>query len=129
MVHETVPAGPGYGEVSVQVPIDVLAATDVAARGIDVEDVDLVINYDVPQDIEYYIHRIGRTARAGRTGRAITLRGSEGILQTQDDPDYTKIQDRPYPAPDAGRCRGEPDPEAHRPGAAGHRMKGASSAT
>ncbi|QSZ66477.1 DEAD/DEAH box helicase [Methanofollis aquaemaris] len=55
--------------------IDVLIATDVAARGIDVEDVELVINYDLPQDIEYYIHRIGRTARAGRGGRAITFVG------------------------------------------------------
>ncbi|WP_246589285.1 DEAD/DEAH box helicase [Methanofollis formosanus] len=55
--------------------IDVLIATDVAARGIDVEDVELVINYDLPQDIEYYVHRIGRTARAGRGGRAITFVG------------------------------------------------------
>lgn len=55
--------------------IDVLIATDVAARGIDVEDVELVINYDLPQDLEYYVHRIGRTARAGRGGRAITFIG------------------------------------------------------
>lgn len=55
--------------------IDVLIATDVAARGIDVEDVELVINYDLPQDLEYYVHRIGRTARAGRGGRAITFMG------------------------------------------------------
>jgi ATP-dependent RNA helicase DeaD len=53
--------------------IDILIATDVAARGIDVDDVDMVINYDVPQDVEYYIHRIGRTGRAGKSGRAITF--------------------------------------------------------
>lgn len=53
--------------------IDILVATDVAARGIDVDDVDVVFNYDVPQDPEYYVHRIGRTGRAGRTGKAITF--------------------------------------------------------
>ena len=52
---------------------DILIATDVAARGIDVDDVEIVINYDVPEDIEYYVHRIGRTGRAGRKGRALTL--------------------------------------------------------
>ena len=46
----------------------ILIATDVAARGIDVDDVEAVINYDIPQDIEYYVHRIGRTGRAGRKG-------------------------------------------------------------
>ena len=51
----------------------ILIATDVAARGIDVDDIDLVINYDIPQDNEYYIHRVGRTGRAGRKGVAITL--------------------------------------------------------
>lgn len=51
----------------------ILIATDVAARGIDVDDIDLVINYDIPQDNEYYIHRVGRTGRAGKKGVAITL--------------------------------------------------------
>lgn len=50
-----------------------LIATDVAARGIDVNDVDFVINYDIPQNTEYYVHRIGRTGRAGKTGSAITM--------------------------------------------------------
>ena len=50
-----------------------LVATDVAARGIDVEDISLVISYDVPQDKERYVHRIGRTGRAGKVGKAITL--------------------------------------------------------
>ena len=53
--------------------IDILVATDVAARGIDVDDIEMVVNYDVPQDEEYYVHRIGRTARAGRSGRAFTF--------------------------------------------------------
>ncbi|MEX1062050.1 MAG: DEAD/DEAH box helicase [Balneolaceae bacterium] len=53
--------------------IDILIATDVAARGLDVDDVDVVFNYDIPQDPEYYVHRIGRTGRAGRKGVAYTF--------------------------------------------------------
>ena len=53
--------------------IDVLVATDVAARGIDVEKIDVVVNYDMPQDPDSYIHRIGRTGRAGKYGDAYTL--------------------------------------------------------
>jgi ATP-dependent RNA helicase RhlB len=55
----------------------ILVATDVAARGLDIEDLEMVINYDMPQDFENYVHRIGRTARAGKGGKAITL-ASEG---------------------------------------------------
>ncbi|MGX8852904.1 DEAD/DEAH box helicase [Amedibacillus sp. YH-ame10] len=51
----------------------ILIATDVAARGIDVDDIDLVVNFDIPQDNEYYIHRVGRTGRAGKKGVAVTL--------------------------------------------------------
>lgn len=58
--------------------IDVLVATDIVARGIDIDDIEVVINYDVPHDAEDYVHRIGRTARANRNGTAITLvRGKE----------------------------------------------------
>ena len=53
--------------------VEVLVATDVAARGLDVEHISHVINYDLPQDAETYVHRIGRTGRAGRTGEAITF--------------------------------------------------------
>ena len=53
--------------------ISILVASDVAARGIDVEDVEVVFNYDLPQDTEYYIHRIGRTARAGKGGKSISF--------------------------------------------------------
>lgn len=52
---------------------DVLVATDIVARGIDIDDIAMVINYDVPHDVEDYVHRIGRTARADRDGEAITL--------------------------------------------------------
>jgi len=54
----------------------VLIATDVASRGIDVDDVDCVINYDVPEENEYYIHRIGRTGRAKRKGAAYSIIGN-----------------------------------------------------
>jgi ATP-dependent RNA helicase DeaD len=53
--------------------VEILVATDVAARGLDIEDVSHVINYDVPYDPESYVHRIGRTGRAGRSGEAVTL--------------------------------------------------------
>ena len=56
--------------------LPVLIATDVASRGIDVDDVELVINYDIPAENEYYIHRIGRTGRAKRKGIAISILGS-----------------------------------------------------
>ncbi|MDI6867631.1 DEAD/DEAH box helicase [Methanoculleus sp.] len=82
--------------------IDILVATDVAARGIDVDNVDLVINYDVPQDIEYYIHRIGRTARAGRTGRAITFVGPKDYFKLRTIQDYTRIKIARIPLPTPG---------------------------
>ncbi len=63
----------------------ILIATDVAARGIDVENVDAVFNFDIPQDIEFYVHRIGRTARAGKDGKAYTLiSGRRQFYQLRD---------------------------------------------
>ena len=56
--------------------LPILIATDVASRGIDVDDVDCVINYDVPEENEYYIHRIGRTGRAKRKGIAVSILGT-----------------------------------------------------
>lgn len=51
--------------------VKIMVATDVASRGLNMKDIDLVINFDVPQDPESYVHRIGRTARAGKSGKAI----------------------------------------------------------
>ena len=51
----------------------ILVATDVAARGLQIDDLPLVVNYDIPEDYENYVHRIGRTARAGKSGKAMTL--------------------------------------------------------
>ena len=63
---------------------NILIATDVAARGIDVDDVEAVINYDIPQDIEYYVHRIGRTGRAGRKGRSFTFVSGREIYKIRE---------------------------------------------
>jgi len=79
--------------------IKIMIATDVAARGIDVNHLDMVINYDLPQDDEYYIHRIGRTGRASAQGTAITLlspkqrRSWARLIQTQK----LTVANMPYP--------------------------------
>lgn len=71
----------------------ILVATDVAARGIDVNDVEIVLNFDLPQDEEYYVHRIGRTARAGKAGKSFTLiQGRGQFTQLKDIMRYTKSQ-------------------------------------
>jgi superfamily II DNA/RNA helicase len=66
--------------------LDVLVATDIVARGIDIDDITMVINYDVPHDAEDYVHRIGRTARADKDGSAITL------ISAKDIEDFMKIE-------------------------------------
>lgn len=72
--------------------IDILVATDVAARGIDVPDVEAVFNYDVPNDNEYYVHRIGRTGRAGKTGQAFTFVAGKEIYKLRDIQRFTKTK-------------------------------------
>lgn len=70
--------------------INVLVATDVAARGIDVDNIEAVINYDIPNDEEYYVHRIGRTGRAGKTGKAYTFISGREIYKIKDIQRFTK---------------------------------------
>ena len=72
--------------------IEILVATDVAARGIDVDDVEAVFNYDVPNNEEYYVHRIGRTGRAGKKGQAFTFVSGKEIYQLRDIQRYTKVR-------------------------------------
>ena len=71
---------------------DILIATDVAARGIDVDDVEAVFNFDIPQDDEYYVHRIGRTGRAGRTGRSFTFVKGKEVYKLKDIMRYCKTK-------------------------------------
>lgn len=70
--------------------VEVLIATDVAARGLDVENVEAVINYDIPKDEEYYVHRIGRTGRAGKSGTAYTFVSGRQIYRLKEIERYTK---------------------------------------
>jgi ATP-dependent RNA helicase DeaD len=82
--------------------LDFLVATDVAARGIDVDDVEVVFNYDLPYDGEDYVHRIGRTGRAGRKGRAISFVSGRELFQIRNIERYTnvRIQRAKIPTPD-----------------------------
>ncbi len=78
---------------------NILIATDVAARGIDVDDVEVVINYDLPQDNEYYVHRIGRTGRAGKTGRSFTFVSGKEIFRIRQIERFCKttIEEKKLP--------------------------------
>lgn len=80
--------------------VDILVATDVAARGIDVDDVDIVFNYDLPQDDEYYVHRIGRTGRAGKGGVAFTFVSGREVYKLKEIQRYckTKISAKKVPS-------------------------------
>lgn len=72
--------------------IDILIATDVAARGLDVSDIDVVFNYDLPQQAEYYVHRIGRTARAGKKGLSFTFVTNRDYPKFKEIEKYAKIK-------------------------------------
>src|SRR5581483_2548160 len=68
--------------------VPILVATDVASRGLHIEGVNLVFNYDLPQDREAYVHRIGRTARAGATGKALSLADEEYVMSLEEIEEY-----------------------------------------
>ena len=70
----------------------ILVATDVAARGLQIDDLPLVVNYDIPEDYENYVHRIGRTARAGKSGKAITLADEEFVYGLEAIEKYIKMK-------------------------------------
>ncbi|MDU1582811.1 MAG: DEAD/DEAH box helicase [Peptoniphilus harei] len=72
--------------------IDILIATDVAARGLDVSDIDVVFNYDLPQQAEYYVHRIGRTARAGKKGVSFTFVTNKDYSKFREIEKYANIK-------------------------------------
>ena len=97
--------------------VDILVTTDIVARGIDIDDIAMVINYDVPHDAEDYVHRVGRTARAGADGKAVTL------VSERDQPKFGAIERflekpvRKEPLPDSlGKApQYNPDRRASRP--------------
>ena len=82
--------------------LDILVATDVAARGLDIKNVEIVINYDVPEKAEYYVHRIGRTGRIGNKGYAFTLVSKREMSRLDVIANFTKtkIKKRRIPTPD-----------------------------
>lgn len=80
--------------------IDVLVATDIVSRGIDIDDITMVINYDVPRDVEDYVHRIGRTARADRDGEAITLVNQDDIYYFQQIEKFLEKEIEKMPLPE-----------------------------
>ncbi len=79
--------------------LNVLVATDVAARGIDVDDIEVVFNYDLPVDEEYYVHRIGRTGRAGRDGKSISFVTPREMYKARDIQRYTNAPMADYEIP------------------------------
>src|SRR5690606_37814649 len=82
--------------------VEILVATDVASRGIDVKDVEMVVNYDLPKDEEDYVHRIGRTGRAGKNGLALSFASGKDIfrLRNIERVSKQKIPRRPVPTLD-----------------------------
>ncbi len=79
--------------------INVLVATDVAARGLDIQNVDLVINYDIPEKEDYYVHRIGRSGRAGKAGESITIASYRDRLRLHSIEHYIKKKIDKIPVP------------------------------
>ena len=82
--------------------LDILVATDVAARGLDIKNVEVVVNYDVPEKAEYYVHRIGRTGRIGNKGYSFTLVSRRDVSRIASIMNFTKtkIKKRNIPTPD-----------------------------
>ena len=87
--------------------IEILIATDVAARGLDVDDIDLVVNYEIPHDPEDYVHRIGRTGRAGRSGRAVSFVFGRDIYRLQTIEKYTRQSIRRERVPSQEQVEGK----------------------
>ncbi|MEN8773868.1 MAG: DEAD/DEAH box helicase [Akkermansiaceae bacterium] len=87
--------------------IEILVATDVAARGLDVDNIDLVVNYEIPHDPEDYVHRIGRTGRAGRSGRAVSFVFGRDIYRLQTIEKYTRQNIRRERVPSQEQVEGK----------------------
>ncbi|MCG3176477.1 MAG: ATP-dependent RNA helicase RhlE [Candidatus Omnitrophica bacterium] len=100
----------------------ILVATDIASRGIDVKGIELVINYDLPDDVDNYVHRIGRTGRAGRAGHAITLASPDQGSQVRDIERLTRepLKVSTHPAVPEQRFSAGSSPQHRRPGPGGY---------
>ncbi|MBL7798515.1 MAG: DEAD/DEAH box helicase, partial [Saprospiraceae bacterium] len=94
--------------------INLLVATDVLSRGIDIDGIDLVVNYDVPQDAEDYVHRVGRTARAAREGAALTLIGLADQRRFQRIEELIGSEVEKLPVPESIGKTPEYAPKQHR---------------
>lgn len=94
--------------------INMLIATDIVSRGIDIDDISLVINFDVPYEVEDYVHRIGRTARAGDSGMAITLVGREEQIRFKQIEDFLEKDIYKIPLPEELGKAPEYNPQANR---------------
>jgi superfamily II DNA/RNA helicase len=106
----------------------ILVATDVVSRGIDIDDIDMVINYDVPRDPEDYVHRVGRTARAQRKGQAITFVNEKEMREFGRIEALIGYEVRKMPLPEQFGRGPVYDPKARAPGGGGkgngHRRSG-----
>ncbi|MFN2475571.1 MAG: helicase-related protein, partial [Chthoniobacterales bacterium] len=87
--------------------VEILVATDVAARGLDVDDIEVVFNYDLPHDGEDYVHRIGRTGRAGKGGKAVTFVAGREIYRLENIQRFTKSRMRRARTPSAEEVEGK----------------------
>ncbi|MBP3511540.1 MAG: DEAD/DEAH box helicase [Prevotella sp.] len=105
---------------------DVLVATDIVARGIDIDDIQMVINYDVPHDAEDYVHRIGRTARADRDGVAITFVNDKEIYKFQQIEKFLEKEVEKNPLPDGIGTGPEYKADGRKPQGSGTRRHGKS---
>ena len=101
---------------------DVLVATDIVARGIDIDDIQMVINYDVPHDCEDYVHRIGRTARADREGEAVTLVSDKDMYAFGQIEDFLEKDIEKIPLP--GDLGDAPEYSKQRPNSPRHGKRG-----
>ncbi|MFM7767625.1 MAG: helicase-related protein, partial [Bacteroidota bacterium] len=109
--------------------INMIIGTDVLSRGIDVEGIDLVVNYDVPPDPEDYVHRIGRTARAERTGTAITFVNNDDMNRFRRIEELIGREVDRVPNPDgipAMQASARSHHRNHRPGSGNNRKGGGS---
>jgi superfamily II DNA/RNA helicase len=96
--------------------VNILVATDIVSRGIDIDDISLIINYDVPHDAEDYVHRIGRTARASAKGMSITFVSEEEQYKFKQIEDFLEKDIYKIPMPEELGEVPEYKPELHRYG-------------